>query len=79
MEKKVIMSLYYNPYTGAFLHAEVMKHNFFLFIKKIHLYLFLPPKIGKLVNGICVIIFVVIMISGFILWWPKESQTEESF
>ncbi|TWI19143.1 PepSY-associated TM helix domain-containing protein [Sphingobacterium siyangense] len=71
-QNKVTKSVYYNPYSGAYLHTEVMKENFFLFIKEVHLNLFLPPKIGKLVNGICVIIFVVIMISGLILWWPKR-------
>ena len=74
LDNKVAKSVYWNPYTGAYLHTEIMKDNFFLLIKDIHLNLFLPPKIGKLVNGICVIIFVIIMISGLVLWWPKRKS-----
>jgi uncharacterized iron-regulated membrane protein len=64
--------VYYNPYSGSYLYDEEMKATFFSFIKEVHLHLFLPPAIGKLVNGICVIIFIVTIITGIILWWPKR-------
>lgn len=71
-DHKVAKSIHYNPYSGKRLHTEVLKNNFFLFIKDVHLHLFLPPDIGGLVNGICTLIFVIIMISGLVLWWPKR-------
>ena len=70
-DKKAI-AVFYNPYTGAYLHTEVTKDNFFAFIKKVHLYVFLPEDIGAAVNGICTLIFVVLMITGLILWLPNR-------
>jgi len=72
--------VYYNPYTGKFLHDEHYMHNFFIVVEYIHLYLLLPPKIGGLVVGISVIVFVVLMITGIVLWWPKrKSDRKRSF
>jgi uncharacterized iron-regulated membrane protein len=74
VENKTAKSVFFNPYSGAFLHTEVLKDNFFLLIKEIHVHLFLPAKLGKLVNGITTLIFLVIMVSGLILWWPKRKS-----
>ena len=74
LQDKKIHALFYNPYTATFLHDEIMEDQFFAFIKEVHLHLFLPAEIGKMVNGICVIIFIIIMISGLVLWWPKRKS-----
>ena len=72
--------IYLNPYTGQILHTEGLKDNFFTVIEDIHLYLLLPDKIGSLVVGISVILFVLIMITGIVLWWPKrKSDRKRSF
>jgi len=78
--KKKVMALFFNPYSGKLLHAEVFKSSFFAFIKNVHLYLFLPREIGKVVNYVSVIVFVIIMITGLVLWWPKrKSDRKRSF
>ncbi|MDP9079437.1 MAG: PepSY domain-containing protein [Bacteroidota bacterium] len=64
--------VYINPYNGIITHTEDPQSNFFIVVEYIHLYLLLPPKIGTLVVGISVIIFVLIMITGIVLWWPKR-------
>jgi uncharacterized iron-regulated membrane protein len=72
--------IYLNPYTGAFLHDEDIAKNFFIIVEYIHLYLLLPDEIGGLVVGISVIIFVVLLITGLVLWWPKrKSDRNRSF
>lgn len=72
--------VYYNPYNGKLLHDENYMRNFFVVVEYIHLYLLLPPKIGGLVVGISVIIFVILMITGIVLWWPKrKSDRKRSF
>jgi len=72
--------IYVNPYTGQFLHDEDVARNFFMVVEFIHLYLLLPPAAGKLVVGISVIIFVFLMITGIVLWWPKrKSDRKRSF
>ncbi|SDR91346.1 Uncharacterized iron-regulated membrane protein [Mucilaginibacter mallensis] len=72
--------VYLNPYTAQITHTEVASKNFFTIVEFIHLYLLLPPKAGALVVGISVIIFVVLMITGIVLWWPKrKSDRKRSF
>lgn len=79
-DQKKVMALYFNPYSGKLLYSGVFKDTFFQFIKTVHLYLFLPREIGKIVSGACVIIFVIIMITGLVLWWPKrKSDRKRSF
>jgi uncharacterized iron-regulated membrane protein len=72
--------IYLNPYTGQFLHDENIDRNFFIVVEYIHLYLLLPPKIGGLIVGTSVVIFVILLISGMVLWWPKrKADRKRSF
>jgi len=72
--------VYLNPYTGKITYHEKPQTNFFIIVEYIHLYLLLPPAIGKWIVGVSVIIFMVIMITGLILWWPKrKSDRKRSF
>lgn len=66
--------IYINPYTGQLLHTEGLQENFFTVVKYIHLYLLMPAKVGQMVVGISVIIFLVLMITGIVLWWPKRKS-----
>lgn len=78
--KAGLIYIYINPYNGKILHAENPQSNFFIVVEYIHLYLLLPPKIGTMVVGVSVIIFVVLMITGIVLWWPKrKSDRKRSF
>jgi uncharacterized iron-regulated membrane protein len=72
VKKQGYTYVYINPYNAQLLHIEGIKENFFTIIKYIHLYLLLPEKIGQMVVGVSVIIFVVLMITGIVLWWPKR-------
>jgi uncharacterized iron-regulated membrane protein len=65
-------NVYFNPYSGEITHLQNLDTDFFLIIEKIHMYLLLPPEIGKQVVGISTIIFIVMLITGIILWWPKK-------
>ncbi|ASU35586.1 PepSY-associated TM helix domain-containing protein [Mucilaginibacter xinganensis] len=72
--------VFMNPYTGLITHTENPQTNFFIIVEYIHLYLLLPPKIGSLIVGISVILFVLIMITGIVLWWPKrKTDRKRSF
>jgi len=66
--------VYINPYSGKILHTEDPQSNFFTVVEYIHLYLLLPPKIGQTAVGISVLIFLALMITGIILWWPKRKN-----
>ena len=72
--------VYINPYTAQVLHAEALTANFFIKVQYIHLYLLLPQKIGQMVVGVSVLIFVGLMITGMVLWWPKrKTDRKRSF
>lgn len=72
--------VFLNPYTGKITYHEKPQTNFFIIVEYIHLYLLLPPAIGKWIVGVSVIIFMLIMVTGLILWWPKrKSDRKRSF
>ena len=67
-------NLYFNPYSGKFLKQESIEDDFFVIIEDLHMYLWLPKEIGKQVVGISTIIFILMLFSGIILWWPKKRK-----
>ncbi|MFG4000918.1 PepSY-associated TM helix domain-containing protein [Flavobacterium aquidurense] len=66
--------LYFNPYTGKHLKTEDPETDFFIIVEYIHLYLLLPDYIGKHIIGGATIIFILLLISGIIQWWPKKKK-----
>jgi len=80
MGKEGFEYVFLNPYTGVITYHEKPQTNFFIIVEYIHLYLLLPPAIGKWIVGVSVIIFMVIMVTGLILWWPKrKTDRKRSF
>ncbi|WP_263362406.1 PepSY-associated TM helix domain-containing protein [Flavobacterium collinsii] len=72
--------LYFNPYTGKHLKIEDPETDFFIIVERIHLYLLLPDYIGKHIIGSATIIFLLLVITGLIQWWPKrKSDLKRSF
>ncbi|WP_291914218.1 PepSY domain-containing protein [Chitinophaga sp. CB10] len=75
-------TVYVNPYTGAVTGKVDYKHNFFYIVKFIHWSLLLNDKIGQPIVGWSTFIFVILLITGLILWWPKKwtkATREQSF
>jgi uncharacterized iron-regulated membrane protein len=64
----------YNPYTGEHLMTENMAEDFFIIIQYLHMYLLLPEYIGKHIVAGATIIFILMMISGIVIWWPKKRK-----
>lgn len=64
--------MYLNPYSGKVLHTQNMDDGFFSWILKGHMYLWMPKKIGSIVVLVSTLIFFVMVITGFILWFPKN-------
>jgi len=62
-------TLFLNPYTGAVLGEFDQRKSFFHFIEEIHRGL-VAGRVGKLVMGINSIIFLFILGTGIVLWWP---------
>jgi len=68
---------YVNPYNGKVLRIYDEKNGFFQIVKMIHWSFLLKQDWGKYVVGIPVIIFIIMLISGIILWWPKNKAARK--
>ncbi|QJB37153.1 PepSY domain-containing protein [Chitinophaga oryzae] len=64
--------IYVDPYTGKVLKIENTKWEFFNLVVNLHINLLLGPKIGGTIVNWSVIIFLVMLISGIVLWWPAN-------
>jgi uncharacterized iron-regulated membrane protein len=68
---------YIDPYTGKLLKLKNMDDDFFRIIINGHFYLWLPHDIGRPIVASATLIFVVMMITGIILWWPKNKAARK--
>lgn len=59
-----------DPYSGKVLELYNHRESFFYWVMDVHRWM-LGGDTGKLIVGIATIIFLFILITGFILWWPK--------
>jgi uncharacterized iron-regulated membrane protein len=73
-EPEFYWSLYLNPYTGAVLGKKNHREGFFWWVLKGHLYLWLPKDVGSQITGYGTMIFVIMLFSGIVLWWPKKKK-----
>lgn len=64
--------VFLNPYTGEVLKVKNMDEDFFRFVINGHYYLWLPPTIGQPVLASATLMFLFLLCSGLILWWPKN-------
>jgi uncharacterized iron-regulated membrane protein len=66
--------VYLNPYSGEVLKVKDMSLDFFQIVVNGHFYLWLPPGIGQPIVASATLIFVILLITGIILWWPRKSR-----
>lgn len=67
-------SVFLNPYSGEVLHVENHQSGFFAFLIDGHTRLWLPHWLGSHVVSISIFLFLVIIVSGLILWWPNNKK-----
>jgi len=73
-EVKINKLIYVNQYTGQILGVYDEKYDLFPILKSIHWSLLLKTDWGKYVIGIPVVLFIIMLITGIILWWPKNKK-----
>ncbi len=66
--------VYVNPYDGTVLKVKDMDLDFFRIVLMGHYYLWLPPAIGKPLVASATLVFLAMLITGIILWWPKNKS-----
>jgi uncharacterized iron-regulated membrane protein len=64
--------VYINPYNGKVVKVEDTKKEFFQLILGLHMRMLFGEKVGHYVVGGSVLMFVVLLISGIVMWWPKK-------
>lgn len=70
-------SVYTDQYTGKVIRVYDEELDFFVFIKALHWSLLMKDSIGQTITGWSTFIFVIMLISGIILWWPKNKAARK--
>lgn len=72
--KDYSLGLFIHPYTGQVLKTRNFKKgdDFFSFVLHGHRALWLPYETGRPIIGYAILVFVLMLITGLILWWPKK-------
>jgi len=78
------LGFYADPYTGKQVKVKdyLNDFDFFSFVLNGHMSLWLPPDIGRPIVNCSVLIFIILLISGIVLWWPgnlKKHSIDRSF
>ncbi len=62
---------YVDPYNGSIKEVYEHRKSFFYFVMDLHRWM-LGGDTGKMIVGICTLIFLFIIITGIVLWWPRN-------
>lgn len=73
-EPEFYQSVYLHPHTGEVLKIDNRLQGFFPFVLEGHMHLWLPEVIGSEIVAWATVVFVVMLISGMVLWWPKNRK-----
>ncbi|MDD3078824.1 MAG: PepSY-associated TM helix domain-containing protein [Paludibacter sp.] len=69
------LTAYVNPYTGQIVEVYSPKESPFFWIMSLHRWLLDDTRTwGKYSVGIATLLFIVILISGFVIWFPKRGK-----
>lgn len=70
-DKRIIIAI--DPYTGALKGKRVAEQTFFKTVERLHRNL-LIDETGKTITDICCLAYLVILITGLLLWLPKNRK-----
>lgn len=72
-------SVFLHPYTGEVLGVEDHFSGFFHFVLEGHMHLWLPEAVGEHIVGTSVLLFLVMLGTGLVLWWPRTGNKRQRF
>jgi len=61
-----------NPFTGEIVKPVGTARAFLHTVEQLHRFLLLDTKVGRPIVGVCTIIFIILSLSGLVLWMPKK-------
>jgi uncharacterized iron-regulated membrane protein len=67
--------VYLDPANGRVLRVvdHLKEFDFFAFVLDGHTHLWLPREVGRFLVGSATLAFVLLMLSGIVLWWPRNA------
>jgi uncharacterized iron-regulated membrane protein len=66
-------TVFVNPYSGEILELYSYRETFFYTMFSLHRWLLGgDDSIGKIITGVSTLIFLFILLTGIILWWPRN-------
>lgn len=71
---KYYKATYVNPYNGKVLGVYDEKYDFFNVVKFLHWSLLLRTGLGQPIVGWATFIFALMLLSGIVLWWPRNKK-----
>lgn len=77
-KEKDLLSVAVNPYTGQVVDSRIEQDSFFAVVIRLHRYLCMGDT-GKVITGISCCSFLIIMLSGLVLWWPNRKNRTQRF
>ena len=75
---KDILAVALNPYTGKVVDSRQEEDAFFSVVLRLHRYLCLGDT-GKIITGLSCSSFLLIMLSGLVMWWPNRKNSSQRF
>ncbi len=66
-----------NPYNGKVVRVKNMNRDFFRIVINGHYYLWLPPNIGQPIVASATLVFLLMLITGIVLWWPRNKAARK--
>ncbi|MEM9390760.1 MAG: PepSY-associated TM helix domain-containing protein [Bacteroidota bacterium] len=66
--------VFINPYTAEVVEAKDQTFGFSRFLVSLHIGLLLRHEVGTQIVGYSTLIFVIMLITGLILWWPRNKK-----
>ncbi|WP_241462333.1 PepSY-associated TM helix domain-containing protein [Sphingobacterium deserti] len=64
--------VFLDPYAGEVIAIENSKNEFFQLCLQLHMNLLLGKTYGHPLVAYATLIFVILLVSGIVLWWPKK-------
>lgn len=72
-------TVFVNPSTGQVEYVENTKWEFFNVVFWLHMCLLLGYEPGSMIVTVAVYIFIFMLFSGLILWWPGKKKRKQHF
>lgn len=66
--------IFVDPYSGKVLGKIDVETDFFWIVRQIHQFLYLRRDVGSTIVGSSVLLFIITLLSGLFLWWPKNRK-----